>query len=72
MVEALAGARDVPREEDGGFGILAGEAAAAGEREVTVSGDGGFVGLDVDLVCTRGFHVCYSSYEEQQSSAILS
>lgn len=49
VVEALARARDVPGEEDGGFGELRGVRAAAGEGEVGVLGDLSGEGVDGGL-----------------------
>lgn len=46
MVEALARARDIPGEEDGTFGELRGERAAAGEWKVGVLGDLSGEGVD--------------------------
>lgn len=39
MVEALARARDIPGEEDGGLCEVRGECAAPGKRKVGVLGD---------------------------------
>lgn len=57
MVEALAGAGDVPREVDGVLCVLVGELAALGDAHVAVLARGLEVGVDLGLGDTLLLHV---------------
>lgn len=64
VVEAFAGAGDVPREEDGGVCVRGCEGPAAGEGEVAVLSDCGGEFVDFTLGGAFGAEVVYHSWRD--------